>query len=385
MWDEIRGRLFDVTIPFARRVRFGRLRGRSQNLVLDLTRSFAAIRFEQRAGTVDDDGTVILNATVQDFQDAVRAFTELTHGSGSQVQKLTPAEHRCVDAILTWGASDFTRGRLIDATGLSQQRVHQILHGRRDRGGGLLAKCPALNVVKMTLHGEERSVSQNSYRVDVAALKGWMGYPLITLAPEDGDDRSTRSTPDQHRNNHGVLIGHDKTSEPETAINRSNANTISACIERSTVCETRADQPNGGVTQSPRSVSDSGSVCVRSDTMVAPTPGADRIDAFFASEISKTPSRPVCSRSAGTVDPGLIGGRTGVERGSRGGLIPPLPGVIDPSEFSRAGSDHVDCAVCGHGCASRGGAFRSRDGLTTICGQCLDRELARESRRAGVA
>lgn len=66
-------------------------------------------------------------------------------------------------------------------------------------------------------------------------------------------------------------------------------------------------------------------------------------------------------------------------------MMHPLPGLIDPAEFSRAGSDHVDCAVCGRGCASRGGAFRSRDGLTTICGQCLDREMARESRRAGVA
>jgi hypothetical protein len=382
MWNEIRGRLFDVTIPFARRVRFGGLRGRSQNLVLDLTRSFAAIRFEQRAGAVDDDGTVILNATVQDFHDAVRAFTELTHGSGSQVQKLTPAERRCVDAILTWGASEFTRGRLIDATGLSQQRVHQILHGRKDRGGGLLAKCPGLNVVKMTLHGEERSVSQNSYRVDPAALKLWMGYPIITLAPEGGDDdRSTRSTPDQHPINTPGLIGQLATSETETSINRSNDNIISTCTDRSTVCGTQADQPNGGVTQSPRSVSDSGSVCVRSGTTVDHTPGVDRIDPLIPREIGRTSTRTVSSRS----DEGLIGGRSGVDRGLRGGLIHPLPGVIDPAEFSRAGSDHVDCAVCGRGCASRGGAFRGRDGLTTICGQCLDREMARESRRAGVA
>lgn len=378
MWNEIRGRLFDVTIPFARRVRFGGLRGRSQNLVLDLTRSFAAIRFEQRAGAVDDDGTVILNATVQDFRDAVRAFTELTHGSGSQVQKLTPAERRCVDAILTWGVNEFTRGRLIDATGLSQQRVHQILHGRKDRGGGLLAKCPALNVVKMTLHGEERSISQNSYRVDPAALKLWMGYPIITLAPEGGDDdRSTRSTPDQHPINTPGLIGQLATSEPETSINRSNDNIISTCTDRSTVCETQADQPNGGVTQSPRSVSDSGSVCVRSGTTVDPTPGVDHIDPLIPREIGRTSTRTVSSRS----DEGLIGGRSGVDRG----LMHPLPGLIDPAEFSRAGSDHVDCAVCGRGCASRGGAFRSRDGLTTLCGQCLDREMARESRRAGVA
>jgi hypothetical protein len=73
--------------------------------------------------------------------------------------------------------------------------VHQILHGRKDRGGGLLAKCPGLNVVKMTLHGEERSVSQNSYRVDPAALKLWMGYPIITLAPEAA---TTIDQPDQH-------------------------------------------------------------------------------------------------------------------------------------------------------------------------------------------
>lgn len=386
IWREIRGRTFDVTIPFARRIQFGGLKGRSQNLFLDLVRSFAVIRYEQRPYSVDqNDGTIVLNAAERDFSDAVRAFTAFTERVGSQVQKLTPAERRCIDAILTWGASEFTRGRLIDATGLSQQRVHQILHGRRDRGGGLLAKCPAMNVVKMTLHGEERSVSQNSYRVDVAALKRWMGYPIITLAPEGGDDdRSTRSTPDQHPINTPGLIGQLATSEPETSINRSNDNIISTCTDRSTICETQADRPNGGVTQSPRSVSDSGSVCVRSGTTVDPTPGVDHIDAFFASEIARTPTRPIRSSSTGTVDQGLIGGRSGVDRGLRGGLIHPLPGVIDPAEFSRAGSDHVDCAVCGHGCASRGGAFRSRDGLTTICGQCLDREMARESRRAGV-
>jgi len=265
---------------------------------------------------------------------------------------------------------------------LSQQRVHQILHGRRDRGGGLLAKCPALNVVKMTLHGEERSVSQNSYRVDVAALKRWMGYPIVTLAPEGGDDdRSTRSTPDQHPINTPGLIGQLATSEPETSINRSNDNIISTCTDRSTVCETQADQPTGCVAQSPRSVSGSGSVCVCSGTTVDHTPGVDRIDPLIPREIGRTSTRTVSSRS----DEGLIGGRSGVDRGLREGLIHPLPGVIDPAEFSRAGSDHVDCAVCGAGCASRGGAFRSRDGLTTLCGQCLDRELARESRRAGVA
>lgn len=187
IWREIRGRTFDVTIPFARRIQFGGLRGRSQNLFLDLVRSFAVIRYEQRPYSVDqNDGTIVLNAAERDFHDAVRAFTAFTERVGSQVQKLTPAERRCIDAILTWGVSEFTRGRLIDAVGLSQQRVHQILHGRRDRGGGgLLGKCPGLNVVAMTVHGDERSIMQNSYRVDQAALRAWMGMPSIYLAPSD--------------------------------------------------------------------------------------------------------------------------------------------------------------------------------------------------------
>lgn len=382
IWREIRGRTFDVTVPFARRIRFGGLKGRSQNLFLDLVRAFAVIRFEQRPYSVDpDDGTVVTNAAEADFHDAVRAFTAFTELAGSQVQKLTPAEHRCIDAIITWGASEFTRARLISATGLTHQRVHQILHGRKDRGGGLLAKCPALNVVKMTLHGEERSVSQNSYRVDLATLKGWMGYPIITLTPEDGGDRSTRSTPDQPPINRDVLIGQRATIEVGTTINHSNGDIICTCTDRSTICEKRADQSTGGVNTHTRSMSDCDSVCVRSATMVDHTPGHDLVSPPCDAETVRTPASTVRSRSNEMVDRGLIGGRSGVDHG----LMHPLPGLIDPAEFSRAGSDHVDCSVCGQGCASRGGAFRSRDGLTIICGHCLDRELARESRRAGVA
>lgn len=384
MWDHVRGRTFDVTISYASRIRFGGLRGRSQNLVLDLIRSFAVLRHEQRPYTVDPEtGTVVLEATEGDFRDAVAAFGAFMTSCGSQVQKLTPAESRCINAILTWGVSDFTRARLIDAVGLSQQRVHQILHGRKDRGGGgLLGKCPSLNVVSMTIHGDERSISQNSYRVDQAALRAWMGMPTIYLAPsDDGGDRSTRSTPDQPPINHDVLIGQHATSGAETTFNRSNDDIISTCTDRSTLQETRADQ-HGAVASNNHGDPGHGAcdhVCAgdvvdrtRRDALGNPT---------SATETVISPTRTARSRSTEMVDRGLIGGRSGVDRG----LMRPLPGLIDPSEFSRAGSDHVDCAVCGHGCASRGGAFRSRDGLTTICGQCLDRELARESRRAGVA
>ena len=384
MWDHIRGRTFDVTIPYASRIRFGGLKGRSQNLVIDLIRSFAVLRHEQRPYTVDpENGTVVVDASEEDFRNAVSAFGAFMTSCGSQVQKLTPAESRCVNAILTWGATEFTRARLIDAVGLSQQRVHQILHGRKDRGGGgLLGKCPSLNVVSMTLHGEERSISQNSYRVDQVALRAWMGMPTIYLDLGDGgEDRSTRSTPDQPPINHDVLIGQHATSGAETTINHSNDDIISTCNDRSTIQETRADQH--GPTASNSHGDPGHGVCdrVRDGEVVDRTQWDDLGNPVSATETVISLTRTVRSRSTEMVDRGLIGGRSGVDRG----LMHPLPGLIDPAEFSRAGSGQVNCAVCGHGCASRGGAFRSRDGLTTICGQCLDRELARESRRAGVA
>ena len=357
-------------------------------MVLDLIRSFAVLRHEQRPYAVDPEtGTVVMDATEQDFRDAVAAFGAFMASCGSQVQKLTPAESRCVNAILAWGATEFTRARLIDAVGLSQQRVHQILHGRKDRGGGgLLGKCPGLNVVSMTIHGDERSIMQNSYRVDQEALRAWMGMPTIYLAPgDDGEDRSTRSTPDQPPINHDVLIGQNTTSEGESTINRSNGGIICTCTDRSTIGETQADQHTSPSPHTPGDLSHGVRDRVCDDEVVDRTRWDDLAKPTSATETGRAPTRTARSRSTEMVDRGLIGGRSGVDRGLREGLIHPLPGVIDPAEFSRAGSDHVDCAVCGHGCASRGGAFRSRDGLTTICGHCLDRELARESRRAGVA
>ena len=311
MWDHIRGRTFDVTIPYASRIRFGGLRGRSQNLVLDLIRSFAVLRHEQRPYAVDPEtGTVVMDATEQDFRDAVAAFGAFMASCGSQVQKLTPAESRCVNAILAWGATEFTRARLIDAVGLSQQRVHQILHGRKDRGGGgLLGKCPGLNVVSMTIHGDERSIMQNSYRVDQEALRAWMGMPTIYLAPgDDGEDRSTRSTPDQPPINHDVLIGQNTTSEGESTINRSNGGIICTCTDRSTIGETQADQHTSPSPHTPGDLSHGVRDRVCDDEVVDRTRWDDLAKPTSATETGRAPTRTARSRSTEMVDRGLIGG-----------------------------------------------------------------------------
>jgi hypothetical protein len=182
MWELIGAERFHVVIPFAGKIKFqANNNRRNPEMLLDLIKSNAVIRFQQRE-QVEAGGVPCIMATREDFDDAVKLYGLLNGTTGGQATKMTKMESDLVVTIQREGWPEFTISMLQKATGLSNGSVHKLLHGYASRGAtysGLLEKCPFISYSDRTVVCEEEfsRVSMrrrtNAYTFDKELFHSW--------------------------------------------------------------------------------------------------------------------------------------------------------------------------------------------------------------------
>lgn len=161
MIREVKRHLFRVQMPFFRNVTFeDRSNRRIMRYFADFIAAVAALRFAQRERSEpDENGVVILTATVSDMKTAATLFktNEDTRKLG-----LTKEELRLWRVIAERGG-EIAEDALIELCGRdgrsrsgTRTHVRRLLYGRTDRGaddGGLLGKVPGATVQKEVASG----------------------------------------------------------------------------------------------------------------------------------------------------------------------------------------------------------------------------------------
>ncbi|WP_148208248.1 hypothetical protein [Methanosphaerula palustris] len=150
MWEILQGLgLVEVNLSrFAHRICFSSARNRrNPDMLADLIRSAAMLRFFQRDRRTIDDEMTRLYATPDDFKTAGDIFTALNGEAGSQDAKLTKRESQILDIIDRAGLTEFTFQMIVGLTQIPYQPIRRTFVGYFSRGAnysGLLEKCPAL-------------------------------------------------------------------------------------------------------------------------------------------------------------------------------------------------------------------------------------------------
>jgi len=130
---DLKKKLFNVTIPFATRIKFDG-DPRAYGMFSDMIKSSAVFSYLKREEP--EVGQMI--ATIEDFENAKSLYVEI---GGHDRDKYTDAELRVLNAIVAKGGvatqADIQRG----CDNLSPGRVSDILNGRGKQGHGLLYKC----------------------------------------------------------------------------------------------------------------------------------------------------------------------------------------------------------------------------------------------------
>lgn len=136
IFDAIKHKLFIVKIPFIKKIRWDdKVNRRNFPIFTDYIKSFAVLRFKQRNIIIEGSET-ILEATMDDFNDARDLYTSRAE---NQKLKLTDTEIKLIRAMdVDW---KYESADLQKILGVSQPRIHQILHGQKDKHG-LLNKIP---------------------------------------------------------------------------------------------------------------------------------------------------------------------------------------------------------------------------------------------------
>jgi len=136
---DLKTKLFHVTIPFAKRIKFDG-DPRAYGIFSDMIKSSAAFHYLTREK--DDAGRLI--ATEEDFENAKQLYIEL---GGHDRDKYSDRELDILKAIMTNGG-EATQADIQELSGLSSGRVSDILNGRGKEGHGLLYKCKDIIVVE---------------------------------------------------------------------------------------------------------------------------------------------------------------------------------------------------------------------------------------------
>jgi hypothetical protein len=136
---DLKQKLFQVTIPFATRIKF---EGdpRAYGILADMIKSSALFRYRKRE--TDEAGRLI--ATEEDYQNAKELYIEL---GGHDRDKYSEPEIKVLYAILA-NCGETTQAKIQELSGLSAGRVSDILNGRGKEGHGLLYKCKEIVVVE---------------------------------------------------------------------------------------------------------------------------------------------------------------------------------------------------------------------------------------------
>ena len=129
MWEILQGLgLVEVNLSrFAHRICFSSARNRrNPDMLADLIRSAAMLRFFQRDRRTLDDETIRLYATPEDFKTAGDIFTALNGEAGSQDAKLTKRESQILDIIDRAGLTEFTVKTIIRLTQIPYQPIRNL-------------------------------------------------------------------------------------------------------------------------------------------------------------------------------------------------------------------------------------------------------------------
>ncbi len=189
-----------VVVPFADRIRFSSsLNRRNPDMLLDLVKAHAVLMQKQRELCEAGD-MMVVTATVEDFKNACRLYSELNNTSGGQETKLTKRESELVDTIKRHGQGEITISEMQHLTGLSQSVIYKMIHGSTSRGthySGLLEKCPAISVCDRTLLSDENGVTlahrrEKAYSWDQSVYEAWSSDGCCWL---DGDSGGSDDVP----------------------------------------------------------------------------------------------------------------------------------------------------------------------------------------------
>ena len=199
MWEILQGLgLIEVNLSrFAHRICFTSARNRrNPDMLADLIRSAAMLRYFQRDRRTLDDDTTRLYATPEDFKTAGDIFTALNGVAGSQDAKLTQRESQFLDIIDKAGLTEFTVKTITRLTQIPHQPVYRTFVGYFSRGAkysGLLDKCPALSTHDQTTAAAGKDSGSSIRRKETAftfnreIYSSWSKGSLVWLRPDDGD------------------------------------------------------------------------------------------------------------------------------------------------------------------------------------------------------
>ncbi|MDO9540520.1 MAG: hypothetical protein Q7J09_11055 [Methanocalculus sp.] len=184
MWEMIGEEILSVHVWFAEAINFhDQNNRRNAVLFIDVIRCFAKMRSRQRAVY---NGQIL--ASMDDFDSALKFFSELSKEHGSQVNQITPQEKQLLGFIEHMPESQFTVKSLVECSKSTDTAVRRALNGRKDRGThGLLGKCPAITKTdkSVTKYDEERKSSTSNsdtvYGFDKSVYNQWKGRGQITL------------------------------------------------------------------------------------------------------------------------------------------------------------------------------------------------------------
>ena len=352
MWSILKGHRIAVRIPYAMSIQFSSAANRrNPGMLFDLIKCHAAFRFMRRPSE-EGDGVVRIDATREDFRAAAKLYEAINREIGSQEAKMTRNEVAALRTIERMGWETFTIRALQETMGLSYSQTRRILQGYSSRGkvyAGLLEKCPAVSVVDATVVDDspEMVIRRHEllFQFDARGYREWKGGLAVWL--EDGEDDSPPPS------DGGGDSGCDSScNQGCKEIPRSESHIFESESRDNEILEKIESRDPGSCTTSPGAVGSLGAVRTTS-------PGTVRV--------------PVLAGGG----PALCGGIAGLSRGA-GSQVLPLPGVLDPGDFTRIRADIGRCSVC----RAERAVYRSRE--AKVCEGCYARLVRERNSQEGV-
>ena len=232
LWDILRSQRWYVVIPFARRIRFSHAENRrNPEMLLDLIKAHALLRWIQREQAAADDGSPCIIATRDDFQDSVRLYDQLNGTAGGQETKLTKVEAAILEAISRAQWPEFTVQQMQSVTGRSSSSIRKILHGYMSKGyiySGLLEKCPAISYTDRTVvTNDEEGLSvrrrATAYQFSPDLYRQWTRGGSCWLEPgDDHDNNNENHDAEERKRAEGKRKNSAQTNESDSELSGGN-------------------------------------------------------------------------------------------------------------------------------------------------------------------
>jgi hypothetical protein len=396
IWAMLKEETTYVSIPFAERVQFSSSANRRNPVIFfDLIKCHALLFKEQRERftPVDENGNALENitairATIDDYKAALRIYTALNKDCGGQETKLTKNEATALEVICKMGWETVTIKMLQDVMGISYYQTKRIFNGysNGDKSySGLLEKCPAIGFIDATVT-QEGDCSlirrrENQYSFNLEAYKRWSPPGAVWIDDDDGDGNDDEDGPDDDSPGssdactcapgvHRMCTSGVHTKKSEDSGYFPDSNIIN---ENNLSKDPNVHCNDGAQERSVSSALSHGSCSFEKSAHID-----QKAHKIYSNEIyGQESGLLVCT---GKVHGSAHSAHVPDElyKGSRGGSILPLPGVLDHRDFERVNKDLGKCDLCGKGKA----VFSSRELKMSVCEGCFGR-LLREDLRGG--